>query len=295
MCCLSKNKNISLDIDSISNYIISSKNISSVEAIAFTGGEPFLKMNHLKQLISLSNSVNKKTTVITNGFWASNLKSTIEILSEMKMLGLRTIGISYDEFHAKLIPKKNIINLLNAAKIIGLPINIQMTMLNGSNIGNLINDLSPSICETYVNFIPCLPVGNAKKNIPNDKFIRNSSIYNCICQKGGTFLVESDGSIMPCCSPSIFETGFELGNIYNDKEVSVTLDRLKNNMYLYLLRNFGFNYYIDLAQKIGIKLPELIICPCELCSIIFSKKNIHKFFPYAYNKIKDLKMEEKKL
>lgn len=124
MCCLSKNKNISLDIDAISNYIISSKNISSVEAIAFTGGEPFLKMNHLKQLISLSNSVNKKTTVITNGFWASNLKSTIEILSEMKMLGLRTIGISYDEFHAKLIPKKNIIEsglLLTTSFIYGFP------------------------------------------------------------------------------------------------------------------------------------------------------------------------------
>ena len=62
----------SLDLNRVREYIESASKIDYIKTIAFTGGEPFVIYDDLRDLIKLSSSYGKRVTTITNGYWASN-------------------------------------------------------------------------------------------------------------------------------------------------------------------------------------------------------------------------------
>ncbi|MDY6229092.1 MAG: radical SAM protein [Clostridium sp.] len=287
ICCMSSNpqSNSIISIEEIKKYLESIKNNNNIRVISFTGGEVFLYYNQLKELILFVNECDKVSTITTNGFWAKDLNSTIEILNELKLLGLGGITVSYDEFHQKYIPITNINNILIAGKEVDLPVSIQSVIIKRS-VNKWIDSLSDNLVNTSITFVPCFPVGEAQRNIDNNQYIREKSLYGLKCRKNGAYSVTADGNIWPCCSPYITETALLLGNIADDKTVDNTIRKLRTNIILYCLRNYGFDIFIDYAREnLSIDLPEKVISSCELCGIIFKKEYIKKFIPYLKEKL----------
>lgn len=294
MCCISSDPHCTEKLDTldIKKYILSTKDVPGIRGISFTGGEPFLYYSSLKDLILYAVEAGKQVTVITNGFWASDYDDTEQRLEELKELGLKVLGISYDEFHREYVPVQNIKNILRAANSLDLPITINTILLKTSSMGALLDDLGEDIVD--VRFIPfsCMPVGKAKNEIPYDQYIRHTSPKGCACRKGGVFSIDYKGDIYPCCSPYVYETQLCIGN-YSEMDVQTTLKKIKNNHILYMLRRYGFDYFLDIAEnKLHIEIPETLISPCELCSLFFRKENIVKFYPYIYETLEELRREK---
>jgi MoaA/NifB/PqqE/SkfB family radical SAM enzyme len=189
MCCLNASPqcNEKIDYKQISEYILSSKEMPEIKIIHFSGGEAFLYYKDLLSLIRLCTDIEKSTSVITNGFWATNYEITLQRLKELKEAGLYAIGVSYDEFHAKFISINNIKNILRASKELDLRTSVQAVIINGSENGDWIDMLGEDIADVIVNFITCDNVGEATINLNDSQFIRNIRSDGCVCRKGGTF------------------------------------------------------------------------------------------------------------
>lgn len=294
-CCVGSHPgcNERLNTERVKEYIKSAGEELAIKGVGFTGGEPFLYYESLKDLISFTYGEGKAVTAATNGYWADTYDIAYEKLQELKKKGLSQIGISYDYFHADYVDAQNIKNILLAANDLELPSTLNAVMTSHQPIGSILDSLGGSIKETQLMILPCQPVGNAKIFLKEEDYIRTRKSKGCYCKKSGTYTVRYDGTIWPCCSPSVFNTELQIGN-YENLEVSSTLEKLRNHRILYLLRNFGFDYFINIAEEeLGIPVPEYVVSACELCSIFFCSENIHKFYPFVFETINELALKRK--
>lgn len=281
VCCFkcSPRCNHEIDKQHAINFIKSTEGIPSINTIAFTGGEALLCEETLTELVSLSSTIGKQSTLITNAFWATSEQSAYAKLIELQEVGISEIGVSYDEFHSLYVPIQNIRNFIKAARHTDLGILIQSIVTTTPNLDWII-ELGSDISDVAVKFFPIYPIGGAKE-CSDDVFPRKYPSSGCLCRKSGTAFISCDGTIWPCCSPYIMDTVLSVGNI-KDIDASTMLKKFESHIVLQKLRHNGFNYFIDMIRKYGIfiNIPQSVISSCELCSLFFNRQNITKFFPY---------------
>lgn len=109
------------------------------------GGEPFLKINYLINLIQKVNV--KNIVIVSNGFWAKNYKTALKILQKINKLQEKyekniIIRISMDKWHYKYLGTKHIKNLIdifsvNDLKELKLKIH---TIINDNTIFNILEE-----------------------------------------------------------------------------------------------------------------------------------------------------------
>lgn len=289
MCCFSADAhgNEQLDLPIIYAFLETAEKVEEITTIHFSGGEVFLYYESLLELIKLSKKINKKTTIITNGFWAIDERIVYQRLNELKEAGLSAIGVSYDEFHKEFIDLENIRNIIRIAKKVGVKVSIQATIIEGSKNGKWLDDLGSDLVDVIVDFIACDNVGRALNKLDENVYIKNTDSKGCICRKGGAFCILFDGTVWPCCSPVVCHTDLCIGNIYNGlNSVQDAIDKLQKNPILKILRNRGFDYYSDLIRKENLfDIPEKVVSSCELCKMFFSHEQLKKLTPYIYKKI----------
>ncbi|UDJ84672.1 radical SAM protein [Kosakonia oryzae] len=87
-----------------------------IKCVVFAGGEPTLHKDLLSEAIPLCKSLGINSRLITNASWASNYGKTKKYLHELYESGLDELNISFDDYHAKFIDPKNIVNAWNASK-----------------------------------------------------------------------------------------------------------------------------------------------------------------------------------
>jgi MoaA/NifB/PqqE/SkfB family radical SAM enzyme len=284
ICCINSTYkcNQKNDFFRLKEFVLSSKDVEEIKVINFSGGEVFLYFNELVELIKCCKSINKTPTIITNGYWAYKYQIAQQKLSILREAGLINIGISYDEFHAEYINIKNIRNIIKSAKSLDMKVSIQSAITVNSSISKWVDFLGQDLVDVTLNFISCDQVGRAKEMINNNMFIRNTMPEGCICRKGGTFSIFYDGNVWPCCAPYVTTTNLCIGNIYNNiHTVNDALDKLQSNIFLKILRNKGFDYFIKtVVDKDLFDIPDKVISACELCSIIFNNEKIKRIYPF---------------
>ena len=213
ICCMQSNPDCKeeLNTESIKRFLNSVED-KQIEYVSYTGGEPFLEYEKLKDLISFTTSLGKKASCVTNGFWANNYKDTYNKLSELKSAGLYRINISYDAYHKEFISPKNISNILRACsdlKIISLLATIK---LKNEKVGEAFDLLGNSLNNVNIKIVQGVSVGNAKKNYDTSKFERKLKPENIKCVYDGIITISYDGNIYPCCSFYVFDTALIVGN-----------------------------------------------------------------------------------
>lgn len=290
MCCEGHINNSDMPSSKILNFLMTLDEGTPIENIAITGGEPFLKIGLMEEIIKISKKHNKNTSVITNANWCVSFDNTYEVLSKLKSLGLGSIGISYDEFHQKYVGVEKIRNILKVCEKLKLRTNIQICITKDSDIGLLLNPLKGELDKAIINFIYCMDVGRAKENIQNCQLIYKEYDETILCQKGGSLLIGNDGKVFPCCSPIAYNLDIDLGNISELNTIQKVLKQINNNVFLLMLRNYGFKYFLDKAKILNITLPEEIVSPCDICEIFLSRNNMYKILPYILQDIENSKL-----
>nr|WP_294485565.1 radical SAM protein [uncultured Anaerosporobacter sp.] len=284
ICCMSNEEKTKIDIEKVEQYIQSTKNYDKLKNICFTGGEVMCYYDELIKLISLANNCGKTCGIITNGYWGKDLVDCKNKIKTLRSNGLKYITLSYDEFHEKYIPIKSIINIIQASKELDVKISIQSVTLKNTYNSKWISQMGAYLEDVNINFVPCMPTGNAKECIDTDEYPRLYEINGLKCRKSGSFSITSDGKIWPCCSAIITETALVID--YLGYDIVDTINKLQCNVILYALRNYGFDFFIDIAEReLNITLPKYVISSCELCSLLFSDKYIEKMYAYTKKKL----------
>ncbi|MDO4333153.1 MAG: radical SAM protein [Eubacteriales bacterium] len=268
-----------LPFDKVIEYIRQADKISEITQIGFSGGEPFLDFSSLLTYVKEVKKGGKICSITSNAFWAVTYEGAYQKLEMLKAAGLNGIGLSCDEYHYDFVPIQNIINVIMAAKNLKLTVALQCVITASSNLSNIFGILGPHLADVQVAFIPCYPVGYAEYTIEGLNYIREYDCTNSYCRKSGTFSIDCNGNIWPCCSPYVFKTKLSVGNIF-DIDLEEAYDRLRRNIFLASLREYGFDYFLNIADRVGINYPSKVISSCELCALLFNSNNYFKLLPY---------------
>lgn len=278
-----------LDCDDIKKFIDSCIG-TTIKKISFTGGEPFLRYDVLKELVKYSKEKGFIPTTVTNGFWASSYDKAFSKMKELAECGLARINISYDHYHAKYVDVMNVKNIVIACNRLNLPFDIAIIKCNEEKIGDIVDSFGND-CGV-VNFITaeCEPVGNAVNRLNKDSFDKRIQTNHLCCPYNGIITLYFDGSIYPCCSHYIFGSKLKIGN-FRKISMPEVLQKIRNNGLLYILRNYGFDPIIEMNPEIASNIPDRLSSPCEACKILFSE-NISEYVDKVINYIG--KMQESK-
>ncbi|MCL2894470.1 radical SAM/SPASM domain-containing protein [Brenneria tiliae] len=202
--------------------------------------------SYLVQLVQRATEKGKSVSTITNGYWVKSYEKAYSRLFKLKAPGLKHLNISHDKYRKEYVHTEYVKNLLDAAVQLGIATTLVMVTTKGDKIGSIVDDLGNGLYGTSLNVSPCLPVG-AASDYQDESFDRIMDVKVLRCVYGGNMVVGYDGTVFPCCSQVIYDTGLGLGN-YKNMDLKEVVHNIENNALLYLIRNEEMNFLSTLPK-----------------------------------------------
>lgn len=222
--------------------------------IGFSGGEPFIVSDLLREGIAKACSLGLKTTVVTNAFWADSFNNALKILKKLGPLTL--LGVSFDKFHQEFIPINNLKNAIIAANHIGIKTNIRFTYLHDENLERkeVERIFSDIVNITTIESQPMLNAGRAG-HLSNENGSENTvdKKANKPCAASNVHMLAPDGTVYLCCGPAAVlkkNNPLKLGNLYKKSFNSILEDK-ENNLLIQAIRVFGPDYLLNFIEEKG--------------------------------------------
>ncbi len=205
------------------------------EFISFSGGEPFLEYDLLRELIVYSSGLGLKTEVVSNGFWGQPGEEPSKLLKPLITAGLDVLNISFDDFHHEYVPLKWVRNTYWAAIELGLRVVLLVStekcaFITGETLPELFGETRIQVAEG-----PRIPEPNAVlfetqfTPIGRGADISYTPIPVDIVKCGEVLIdigITPVGDVLPCCGP--LGAVSVLGNI-NEEGLSEILERSNSN------------------------------------------------------------------
>ena len=110
-----------MSLETIHEILHQAQDIKSIESIYFEGGEPFLYYPILLKGIKEAVKYGYKVGIVSNGYWATSEKDTMEWLKPLKGF-IQNISISCDSYHGDEIQNSKNRNIRKACKKLNIPL-----------------------------------------------------------------------------------------------------------------------------------------------------------------------------
>jgi hypothetical protein len=107
--------------DRVEELLGQMKEIDSVYATYFEGGEPFLYYPLMLESLRLSKSMGFKTGLVTNGYWAESERDAELWLKPIAEIGIDDLSVSDDPIHYPSGSENNAKRAVKAAGKLGIP------------------------------------------------------------------------------------------------------------------------------------------------------------------------------
>lgn len=280
-------------IDSCINYSRNtepSQQLGNIDKIGFTGGEPFLYMDFLEELIRHTISSDLMfDQIMTNGDWWKNETDLLEKLTQLYNAGYDgKIGLSWDTFHGQTVQRIEIF-IKKVQELFG-PDSLTIQIVKGGESLPLASAASASSATPSNGAHP----RNAPATIPeyldqnhpeipyfvlpqtfqsSDSRAWNSRKWfkDDYCQGPGQILfIHPDGNIAPCCGFANENPELFIGTV-NDTFEEV-LKKASSNKMIHICYNTGLKKYIKVLKKSKIKLPGKTADICSFCDFVCKLK-----------------------
>ncbi len=264
-----------MPLDEAKGYIDQASNIPSVEWISFTGGEPFLLLGLLNELVGYASAKGLRTECVTNCSWAETPAKTEESLKSLRVSGLNVVNISADDFHQEFVPFENVRNCFEAAKSLGLKTVIMsaaqeggtlrlaeiINRLGSDEIGTLGDEKSRKGLSAIAVETGVIPVGRAAE-LPRDKWLIGESQPEGPCRLVLRDIgIDPGGELLACCSAASFLTRGRLGSA-DETGIQPLLDDAGEWPLFKILSEQGPS---SLADSLGIPWRDGFVSRCHLC------------------------------
>lgn len=283
-CCVSSNPRDDRKLSDEVVYRLVDEAIadSSVEVVSFTGGEALLRRDFILDLIRTVAEGGKRTTLVTNGFWAVNPRAALMRLAELRDAGLSLLTLSADDFHLPFVPIDRIRNvLLTVPQVPGIQVNLNMCESQSHSADSIVAELGDLLEGIPVSRFPITPMG-AASNLPDEEIVYRAMSTDDLHCPGFTLLFSSDDRAYPCCSTGIMNSALSIGKA-SELTIEEAAKRVEKNLLFYIILHEGFSWIVRHFQDLGIEKfqqPFKVVDACDLCCHIFENdENLLKLQP----------------
>jgi hypothetical protein len=244
-----------------------------VDSIALTGGEALLNKKLVLKVLTVAKSCGKGASLVTNGFWAVTPSAARAAVEELWRAGLRTLTVSYDDFHRQFTTIDRIKNALEASRYTPMHFALNIAVTPSHPGDTIIQQLGQSALNIPITKFAALPVG-AALDMPSSEFPPLYSEEDALLCPEISPVYHFDGNVYPCCSPVITDTCLALG-LSSDMQVSAALDAMISNSLLFVLRRTGLSWVLSQARAAGFDIPcDGWTSPCHACLALFRHPEI---------------------
>ncbi len=248
-----------------------------VDYIEITGGEPFLFYDDLLDFFQCTKKGGFGFSIITNGYWATDDRTTHRMLDPLISAGLRAICVSLDPSHIEWVPLDRIKRLIRVAvQKHDLIVKINGSFYEKDSVRNYFDeDEQPWLRRVReIRDYPVIPAGRAQKNGRKIKWRKQ---FDCVhCTDGPFVSIRSNGDVFPCCSVSAVARGLCYGNIYSHSPKRI-VSSLVGDPFLIIIRNLGFTELERIVRLYHrrFRLPSMKYDVCYLCNEVCDSPSTH--------------------
>jgi hypothetical protein len=205
--------------------------------VQFTGGEPMLREQLVTRLVRLATRSGMSAAITTNGFWGKSASSAFTTVKRLRKAGLGLLTLSYDRYHAQFQGPEPGLNILKAAEVLKVPMNLNVTRVaDDQEIGALVEPFTSSR-HAHLRVYDVQPVGRAREF--ESGTLRKGTAGRC--QAACVPAVTDDGRLLACNGPSYFQpqhSPLHVGSL-RDTPLADLLARHRDDPILQTVRAFG--------------------------------------------------------
>lgn len=230
-----------LDMDPVvlRGWLEEAAQIKRIKAVCFTGGEPFLVYNTLKEASSLAHDLGFKVSMVTNGYWATSMPRAMELLKGLSHLDLMTI--SFDRYHLEFLSLETLKTAIRAGQEAGIHTDIRVSFLDDEekDMDEAARLLEGALDREKITAQPIMRAGRAASELDREKF--HSFELDIPCVNASRPLVHPDGAMHVCCGPAYtlpYDNPLWLGNARQTSLTQVA-EEAQYNLALQIIRSQG--------------------------------------------------------
>ncbi|MCE2615394.1 radical SAM protein [Phocaeicola oris] len=297
-CCFqcSPNRNEKLTISEIKFYIKETIcSFYSVKLLILSGGESFLLMNELEEIVNFASRLGLKVRIVTNAFWASSYKKAFQIVNQLKKVGLSEINYSTGDDHQKFVPINNILNGIIAA--VEQNINVVVNVESSDD-----RNFNSKFLKEHSMLIPYIKIGKLRilngiwvqfKNKNNkDTEIPGISRFVMPCYGGysnlfSTIAIDPDHRMLACCGLiSKYSKYLDLGNLKTHSIKELYLNQFKDFLKIWIATEGPYEIlnYISQFTSEDYKIYKSMHI-CQVCNKVLNTPRYINILRKEYKKV----------
>ena len=298
-CCFncSPKKGTTMSIDDMKYYIKSSVDkFKEVKLVVLTGGEPFLLgTKSLVEIIEYTTSLNLRSRIVSNAFWATTPKKTKDYITPLVASGLSEINFSTGDEHQKFVKVGNVINACIESVRAGLTVAINVESHSESNFKNisfLENEQYKEFFSIQENSDKIKIINGFWTSINNETSVYeyNENLMGLLKEhkKGcssifSSFAILPTGEVVACCGLAVSEIEhFKLGNAKTDDLRLLYETQYQSFINLWIKIEGPYKimeYLVTKEPKIGKLSPNHV---CQICNLLFNNELIRNTISKYY-------------
>lgn len=227
--------------------------------LGFAGGEPTLYKREIRAILSDA-KFSGEISLTSNGHFSESVAASRKELGEYP--GLKSVQLSYDSFHAKFLPFRNIRNLFLACRELGIKFSVILSVQSPFDLG-LVCKLN-KVGNFPIGVQKIIPAGAAKENGLGYKYpVFDKAILTRSCPNKKTMSFLHGYGFSVCCgAPDFFPGPMEYAH--------PTLEEHLRSRFYRLITKKTFRGIIKALRVRLEQLPPECSDPCTLCEKIFS-------------------------
>lgn len=258
--------------------------------LAFTGGEPFVELDALHELVALARDHGMSSEVVTSAAWVADQARCQAVLAQLKAEGLVTLCVSFDRFHTEYIPVWKVTAAVRAGLAIGLRI-ILKTIIDPAEpetpeaLAAALQLSDAEMARCVVNGQPLSGAGRAADLVDSRADREGEPIPGGCMFAGQNPTLSPAGRLYPCCGPIMGKLGpaAELFTIADLSEatsdtVGAALNHGATDLFTALLHRAGPAGIIAAvkARNPDLKLHRTFDSQCAGCEEIMSNPTLRE-------------------
>lgn len=228
-------QNIVLPLNDILKAIKALSLIEPNAEIAFTGGDPFSKIDVLRASCNYAKKHNFKVTINTSGFFAHDEKIALDTLRSVEF---DCLEVSYDRFHSRFLNLDLVANCIRAGQALGKHIELHTLACdydaNRLGIKSLTEELHVKVHKSKL-------IKSKGGRLDELQYSNNTP-----CTFAHRIVVDEVGDVFPCCNARLI--GSTIGT--SDKSDYLAGNIFERTAYD-LFRSIKYDKALSLISKCG--------------------------------------------
>lgn len=271
-----------LSYDEAVNIIDSAADLETIGGVAFVGGEPFLVHPLMVRIARyVFERYNVPLTASTNSYWAKSLESARQKLERLAQYGMKSLLLSWDDFHSLFGNIEQIANAITACNEFDIQPVIQNIYIKGATRIDSIKETLGRLCDTErVRWVenPCIPIGlGSNIEVEKQPLAEIDDMPYGRCSAGNVINVQANGDVKPCCGAGLMVDRLTMGNIKSDSLANIIRRSSVNPLFNSLVAFKGPKHLVELLRQANRAdlVPGRVTDPCDACQKILG--NVEAF------------------